>query len=692
MLGVVDAFEPGDGLALVHAELAARDKPWLLLLDNITDPQEVSRLLPSAGPGHVLVTTQRADWPRAMHLEVPVLEREVAVEFLLSRTSDSDLSVAGELADVLGLLPLALAQAAAFLHDTGRSMTDYLELFSSERTRLLARTVPGGYGKPLAGAWSAAVTHLSQTSPSAVTLLRLLACCAPDEIPIRLLLARGTFTTRGMADEIGAQIKILTTDGFALDDALIALRNFSLINPPVHDAVSIHRLVQAVTLEALPVPEREAWRQAVARLVEAALPEDPQLPANWPVFALLLGHAQAVLEPWSDGLLNVVRFLGASGNHHAALDTVSSMVAACEGHHGSEHPDTLRTRDHFAQWTGEAGNPVQARDLFAILLPLRERVQGPEHPDTLTTRNHYAWWTGKAGNPAEARDLFAALQPVRERVQGAEHPDTLDTRHGLAWWTGEAGDAAEARDLFAALLPLRERVQGSEHPDTLDTLDDLAQLTGEAGDAAEARDLFAALLPLRERVQGSEHPETLTTRNHLAWWTGKAGSAAGACNLYAALLPVRERVVGPEHPDTLDTHHGLACWTGESGDAARARDLFTKLLPIRERVLGPEHPHTWGTRHNLAWWTGMAGNPAGAREMFAALLPLRERVQGSEHPDTLDTHHSLAWWTGIAGHAGEARDLFAALLPVRQRIQGPAHPDTLANHADLAYWVERAAP
>ena len=83
----------------------------------------------------------------------------------------------------------------------------------------------------------------------------------------------------------------LLDDELAARDAVAALRRYSLVRPAGDGAVSVHRLVQAVTADQMPDELRGAWRRAAAALVEAALPGDPRQPGTWPVFAALLPHA-----------------------------------------------------------------------------------------------------------------------------------------------------------------------------------------------------------------------------------------------------------------------------------------------------------------------------------------------------------------------------------------------------------------
>jgi hypothetical protein len=614
-LGVLGQADNRDPVASVHGALASYRAGWLLVFDNAPDRASIAPLVPPAGRGRVLATSRSPIWPAGQALEVPVLHLQVAAKFLVDRTGDPDEGSAAELADELGGLPLALEQAAAYIEAIGGSLARYLQSFRQRRGRLLARGEPTGYTETVATTWSLAFTQLEESASQAEDLLRLLACCAPEAIPVRLLLQ----PRPGLADDLSGEgahvLTPLLEDELAVDDALAALRRYSLVTPAGDGSVSVHRLVQAVTLDQMPAELAEMFRRAAAALIEAAIPADTQLPAAWPVCALLLPHARAVLALTSDGMGSIANYLGYSGNYPAARDLWHLIADAYseDDAYGPEHRATLAARYELAGWVGEAGNGAAARDQFAALLPISEAVLGPEHPDTLSTRAGLARWAGAAGDAAGARDQFAALLPIVERVLGPEHPRTLTTRDDLAHWAGEAGDAAGARDQYAALLPIHERVLGAEHPDTLGTRTNLAYWTGEAGDAAGARDQFAALLPIRQRVLGPEHPRTLTTRDDLAYYTGEAGDAAAARDQLAVLLPVRERVLGAEHPDVLTTRNNLAESTGKAGDAAGARDQFAALLPIVERVLGPEHPRTLTTRINLAHWTEMANRRNGVK-------------------------------------------------------------------------------
>jgi Domain of unknown function (DUF4062)/Tetratricopeptide repeat len=562
-LGVREVVDRRDPVASVHAVLAQAAAEWLVVFDNAPSRASVQGFIPPAGRGRVLITSRDQIWPPGQALEVPVLDHQVAAGFLTDRTGDTNRQAAMELAGELGGLPLALEQAAAYVQATGDDLAGYLAAFRQRRADLLARGEPVGYRQTVATTWRLAFEQLQAAAPSAAGLLRLLANCAPEAIPLHLLLHPRPGLGDSLGPEIAPVLLPLLEDPLAAKDAVAALRRHSLISPPVAGTVSVHRLVQAVTIAQMPAGLATAWQQAAAAVIAAALPADPQSPDSWAAFASLLPHAQAALGEDSSSMLKIVSYLGYRGNYRAARD-------------------------------------LQQRVLQA-------RVSGPEHPDTLVGRGSLALWTGHAGDAAKARDQFAALVPVDERVLGPEHPETLRARTNLARWTGEAGDAAKARDQFAALVPVDERVFGPEHPETLGDRGHLAGLTGRAGDPAGARDQYAALVAVDERILGPDHRVTLGARANLALWTGRAGDPARARDQYAALLPVDERVLGPDHPHTLTARANLAYYTGEAGDAAGARDQFAALLPVVERVLGPDHPDTLTARASLTYWTKGSG-------------------------------------------------------------------------------------
>jgi hypothetical protein len=550
-LGAWDPVDFRDPVASAHAVLAADPAQWLLVFDNAPDQESLLPFLPPAGHGQVLITSRDPVWPSGTVIEVNVLSAEIAAEFLTSRTGDPDRLAASQLAGELGGLPLALEQAAAYLQVTGETVPAYLTAFRRQRMSLLSRSEPAGYRQTVATTWILALGQLRHSHPRAVGLLNLLACCAPEAIPVRLLLQPAPRQAAGFGADVSPVLGPLAGDPLELNDAIAALRRYSLVSLAGDGLVTVHRLVQAVVADQMSPEQLSQWKHAASVLIEAAIPDETGRPDTWSTCAALIGHAQAGLGSESAGIERIAEYLGHSGSYSAAGDLWRQILDSRIRTLGPGHVSTLTAQVGLAYWTGMAGDAASARDQYVALVTASERLLGPAHPDTLTARASLARWTGMAGDPAGARDQFAALLPLREQVSGTDHHSTLAVRGNLARWTGMAGDPALARDQLAALLPVRQQVSGPDHPAVLTTRHSLAYSTGMAGDPASARDQLAALWPISERVLGPEHPDTLATRQELAYFTARAGDPAEARSQYAALLPVLERIDGPQHRRTI---------------------------------------------------------------------------------------------------------------------------------------------
>ena len=303
-LGAREVVDARDPVASVHAVLARQQAGWLVVFDNVPDRASVAPFVPPAGPGRVLITTQNQHWPPGQALDVPVLDREVAADFLVNRTGDADRAAARELAAELGGLPLALEQAAAYMQATGTTLARYLPVFRDRQADLLARGEAAGHPADVAATLGLALSRLADEAPAAAGLMRLLAFLAPEPVPLALLLA-GEQAAGLLGPEVAATVGPLLGDPVAAGDAITALRRYSLVSPAGDGLVLVHRLVQAITRAQLSAEAAGQWEQAAAALVEAAVPADAKLPAAWPVCAVLLPHARAVLDLTSGGMRQI---------------------------------------------------------------------------------------------------------------------------------------------------------------------------------------------------------------------------------------------------------------------------------------------------------------------------------------------------------------------------------------------------
>ena len=143
-------------------------------------------MLPPAGRSGV-VTSRWAAWGEwAKPLPLEVLSRQEAMAFLRTRTGTSDEQAAAALAEALGDLPLALAEAAAYIEQTQIGLEEYLQLVRDRAVELFGLRQPAGC--PPAGRHRVVAVAGAgpPRGPAAEALLRLCAFLAPEDIPRNL--------------------------------------------------------------------------------------------------------------------------------------------------------------------------------------------------------------------------------------------------------------------------------------------------------------------------------------------------------------------------------------------------------------------------------------------------------------------------------------------------------------------------
>ncbi|WP_410626263.1 tetratricopeptide repeat protein [Amycolatopsis sp. cmx-8-4] len=572
----VDEPDPEQGAQRLLSWLVNASKRWLIVLDDVQSPGDLRGLWPPATSwGRVVVTTRRRDAAlRGRHrrlIEVDVFSDAEAATYLSAALADHPDLIEGAtgLAWALGCLPLALAQAAAFMLDRQLSCLTYHARLADRLRRLRsllpeAESLPDEHQATVAATWSLSVEQANRLEPAGLAgvLLEIVSLLDPNGVPAVVFTAAPVLQWLG--DTVGRPV--------GEDDArdgLACLHRLSLITwkpDSALRAVRAHALVQRATRDSLP----QARLAVLARAV-----------------------ADALVSVWPDIETDTV--LGQVLRANA--DALSAAGDACLWEPAA-HPLLFRAGTSL----GESGSAAQATSYFQRLRATAVRRLGPDHPDALDSRHSLARWRGEAGDPGGAAAALKELLADRVRVLGAEHPHAVATRHSLTRWLGEAGDPAGAAAVSEELLADHLRVSGAEHPSTLATRHHLAYWRGEAGDPAGAAAALEELLIDLVRVLGADHPNTLIARQSLARWRGEAGDPAGAVVALKELLADRRQVLGADHPDTLATRHHLAQWQGEAGDPASAAIAFAELLTDRLRVLGADHPDTLATRHHLAQW------------------------------------------------------------------------------------------
>ncbi len=565
--------------------------------------------LSSIEHGYILITTRN----KKLGMDLAEGDEPVAVEpftpadaklLLESKILKGfwDAAVATDLLEVLGYIPLAITQAAAYMRQNKVSMEKYLKALSQSDSNLIdhlstelvdprrLRDTPSSVFLT----WKLSFDQISKEEPRAAELLSLMALLDRQGIP-EMLLRRGDYLDVKDTNAIG------TLQAFSL---IIAERD--------NETYSMHRLVQLSTQTWLALQKSSGkWEGEVLGLLSKELPNGEY--ENWTKIRILLPHATAVLKykPGSDS--DMLR--------RAAL---LYNLAWFEWKQGRNKNATSYCEESYSE---------------------RQRILGPEDWNTLNSSDLLALLFLGQGQWKEAEILFGRLVETKKKVLGAEYPSTLNSMNNLASTYWNQGRWKEAEELNAQVLETRKRVLGAEHPETLTSIQNVASTYWNQGRWKEAEELSVQVIESSKAVLGAEHPDTLSSIGNLASTYRNQGRWNKAEELNLQVLETRKRVLGAEHPETLTSMSDLASTYWNQGRWKEAEELEVQVLETRKRVLGAEHPETLRSMNNLAWTFKGQGRREEAIQLMEHVVKTREATIGTKHPDTLNSASSLENWT-----------------------------------------------
>jgi hypothetical protein len=434
---------------LVHDWLRNSKEPWLLILDNVDDarflhvqadyqgqPTDDSRTasrplheyLPNCEQGSILITSRNKE--AALQLVelrniiiIEPMDKAQAIELFERKLGVQENSGnVTELATALEYMPLAIAQAAAYIsrRSPRSTITHYLEEFRKsdrEKTSLLDYDASQlrrdrEAKNSIIVTWQISFDYIRQARPSAADLLSLMSLFDRQEIPETLLchyeeaseaskknlstryLRRLSRDDRGSRKDQEVQKAAYSIrDGF--EDDLVMLRNYSFITANGNGAVfEMHALVQLATRNWLGSNGKlEHWRhQSVSNLC-AMFPKIEL--ENWKACQTLFAHAKAASGQQPEGKSSLIQWA------------------------------TLIYRAAWYAWL--IGNTTDAETLAIKSMKAREKMLGKGHNDTIESMEMVALAYELGGRWNLAEELEVQLMKTYKRKLGTNHHSTLSS-------------------------------------------------------------------------------------------------------------------------------------------------------------------------------------------------------------------------------------------------------------------------
>ncbi|MEL7468425.1 MAG: tetratricopeptide repeat protein [Pseudomonadota bacterium] len=567
-----------DQARAVLSWLGARPTPWLVIYDNVPDPDSVRDWLP-AGSARVLITSRHQDFgDLAQTQSLDKWDIETSVKFLLDETGRNDRAGAEALAEKLDGLPLALDQAAAFLRKGGVPFGTYIDRLQDMLKRPRIAGAAGNYPDTVYASLLISVEALSQPARD---LMCLLSWLSPDGADVNLIVQCAIDAPEFIPDPLGEKLR----DEIERGDLIAETQTASLLRLGedllAGQTLITHRVVQSVLREWQTEEGIEGWDAYATGMVNAVFPQNPTQPSTWELAARLLPHAVELAQHGprqGEPGRNLGRLLNQAGTFRYARGDTDGAIALMEPNvelaretHG-ERSEVFCTRlSNLSGRYTDAGRYDEAERGFLTVLEIEEDLLGPEHPKIAIRLNNLGEVYWKQQQFDKAEPLFVRALQIG-KLQ--ENDGTYDVAGGLnalgalyddwAEQPGQAHRRQQAQDLKEQAIETARKALGERHPDVSQYLHNLAILFARMDDFRRAADLEFRAVAIMVSLGLMEHPYTTQRIEHLSLFWDRSGQGDRKDRLMEFLGPeilaVETAMMESVQEDPDNRHFGPQSW------------------------------------------------------------------------------------------------------------------------------------
>jgi tetratricopeptide (TPR) repeat protein len=417
---------------LVKEHLSADQAgPWLLVLDNADDHDILYGTEHVAGIIDYLPESEKG------------ISRLDAMNFLekslIGKNLTEERKEMEELLDELACLPLAIAQAAAYLNMNRTSITRYLRLLrhtEQDTISLMSKefrdqTRYKGSANAVVSTWVVSFSQLRERDAVAADLLAFMSCIEWKAIP------------RSLLPKVQSHER--------LEEAIGTLCGYSFVSRRAGDNTSevdggeewydLHRLVHLATRVWVDKygSTADVVQQALAHIAEVFPSDDFANQALWRAYmphALRLLDTKTSIDIQSRAKLSfwVGRCLDFDGRVPEAVRWLEECYRCREGL-AEDDLDRLSS-EHELGMSYEANGQIEdSVRLLEHVVKVRDATLAETHPDRLASQHQLSvsYWAN--GQIDDAIRLLEHVVKVRDATLAGAHPDRLASEGWLRYMT-----------------------------------------------------------------------------------------------------------------------------------------------------------------------------------------------------------------------------------------------------------------
>jgi len=562
---------------------------WLLIFDDAASTESVIPWLPKQYSGDIFITSRNPNFQKLANiLQVPVLDEEDAIHLLQLRSTQEDREGAGELAKLLGYLPLAIEQAGAYLEETSASIMRYRDLFENRASALLTEGYSLEYENTVDATWELNITQVRERSLEADDILTLCAFLGAEAIPLSLLESDVHTACPLLSEQLG--------DSFILNRALATLRRFSLIEVKDNN-ISVNRLVQTVIRGRVDKDTFGQWAEGAVKIVRRNFVFDDYDPQGWTKCAQLLPHVLASsknAEQAGVGLKLLGPLLNETGAYlrrRAQFTEAKTILERSriliERYFDSEHEEFAKVLNNLGCVHRDLGKLREARDFFHQASMILDHLSDANLLLITDVLDNFGVMMERLEQSEQALEIFQRALDIHASLSDPDVSRWATCLNNSGMVFQKLGNLEEARNRYEQALKMYESVHGLDHPNIAFNLDKLAGVLQEFEDnngtqpfMEEAQAHYRRAFIILETHFGQDHPQLGNLSNNLGNLLRKMRRFHEAHEFIQRALTINTRILGSDNPLVAMnvTNYGLLL--RDQGEKEKATSLFQQAYDV----------------------------------------------------------------------------------------------------------------
>lgn len=645
----------------------------LLVFDNVTDMDCFNKYLPRKG--HIIVTSRDNNIPGRILVGVMSESESYQLfgKLLSQENADFENKQMKELAKKLDYFPLAISQAGSYISENKISLNDYIELYSTDRNKLLNTNVMPAMDQHEGAyiTWDLIYKKI-QSAPEnadAIKLLHAISAFQTTEVPKRLL-------SQYMYDSTSSGSMI------NLNKELRKLCKYSFIQVD-SNSVSILNIVRD-WIKSKHSPEKE--HNITLRAIESIkkiYPWESKAPQGTPLQNMLKLHAEALFNEIStkqnkEDFFELYTVLGAcyysSGEYIKSREYFGEALLLCRKKNSANHYDHIEILNYLGLVNNKLGNYEESEKILIEALYKVEKYFGADHinaADTLYIIGQNYLYRGKF---VEAEKNILKSLSIVEQKFGSDFVGHLRKLFYLSRARLYQGYYSDAKTYIerAKEITDSENVYDENHIEVAHTLHNLGKILLYEGNYTKAKETLEKALKTRKKYYHDEHLEVAYTSHHLGLAYHKLNDSRALATLQSALA-VLAKNYKKYHIETAYTTHAIGEAYRSRGNFNKAEEMLLDAIQIKKHFYGEKNIFTLNSLSSLAALYIQTGRRDKGVELFKRVRDLLIDIYGEDNIFSVKSTANLGNAYRIIGEYDKSEVLLKQSLSLIQDLNSTSN-------------------